>query len=414
MLKIQEINKIKDLIGFDYNIKQISEILGISLATVYKYKAISNLNSKLPTDSNYPSKLAPFVNLIEAEIKRGVFNSVKIHRKLTENGCQASYSLVNSLVRDKVIQKKVRKQLYQRVETAPAEQAQVDWGHFGKIIIDGQKFNLYVFAYQLAYSRIIYAEFVTSQKQLVLQRCHIHAFNKLGVPKKIRYDNMKTVVTSRKKVNDKVYINYNFEFLNFAKYYKFEPEACPPYYPQSKGKIESTVKYIKSDFIKGEKFNKTFKSIDELNQKLWLWIDNVANVRVHATTHEKPIERWMEEKGNLFFTKDYPIYENNIRSSRRASQNSMVTYKLSAYGVPPLYARKKIDVVEKIVSGVNKLYFYFKGKKIMEHNLAKKRGEWILPETLPSKQTNQKKVAEGRLVEVQERDLEYYNQFFNQ
>src|SRR5258708_40025683 len=90
------------------------------------------------------------------------------------------------------------------------------------------------------------------------------------------------------------------------------------------------------------------------------------------------------------------------------------SYKLSAYGVPPLYARKKIDVVEKIVSGVNKLYFYFKGKKIMEHNLAKKRGEWILPETLPSKQTNQKKVAEGRLVEVQERDLEYYNQFFNQ
>src|SRR5258708_2368571 len=111
MLKIQEINKIKDLIGFDYNIKQISEILGISLATVYKYKAISNLNSKLPTDSNYPSKLAPFVNLIEAEIKRGVFNSVKIHRKLTENGCHASYFLVNILFRDKVIMNNVIKKM---------------------------------------------------------------------------------------------------------------------------------------------------------------------------------------------------------------------------------------------------------------------------------------------------------------
>src|SRR5258708_38421589 len=121
----------------------------------------------------------------------------------------------------------------------------------------------------------------------------------------------------------------------------------------------------------------------------------------------------MEEKGNLFFTKDYPIYENNIRSSRRASQNSMVTYKLSAYGVPPLYARKKIDVVEKIVSGANKLYFYFKGKKIMEHNLAKKRGEWILPETLPSKQTDQKKKDKGRLVKVQKKDLENNTHLFN-
>ena len=413
MLKAQEITKIKELIGFDYNAKQISEILGISLATVYKYKAPPVLNPNSSTSNGYPSKLAPFVDLIEDEIKKGVFNSVKIHRKLTENGCHASYSLVNNLVRDKISQKKIRKQPYQKIETTPGDQAQVDWGHFGKILINGQKFNLYVFAYQLSYSRMIYAEFVTSQKQLVLQQCHIHAFDKLGVPKKIRYDNMKTVVTSRKKLNDKVYINYNFEFLNFAKYYKFEPEACPPYYPQSKGKIESTVKYIKNDFIKGEKFNKTFKSIEELNEKLWFWVDNVANTRLHATTHERPIDRWKKEKNLLFFTGNYPTYENNLRSSRRASQNSMVTYKLSAYWVPPLYARKKIDVVEKVVNGVNKLYFYSKGRKIMEHNLAKKRGEWVLPETLPTKQDTPKKAGEVRFVEVQERDLEYYNQFFN-
>src|SRR5204862_98653 len=107
--------------------------------------------------------------------------------------------------------------------------------------------------------------FVVRQNQQTLQACHIHAFEKIGIPQIILYDNMKTVVLGRKKLADgSKKIQYNPAFLDFARYYGFEVKACPPYWPRAKGKVESGVKYLKNNFMVGESFGKTFKSLDEL------------------------------------------------------------------------------------------------------------------------------------------------------
>lgn len=408
---------------------EIAITMGLSLGTIYKYTNLLKYNISNSTEfdqkpievdkneiiNSTPHILKPYLDLIEEQIHRKIYNSSKIYQNLQLNGFTGSYGTVNNYIRQKEVKNNPQKyRAYQRIETEAGEQAQVDWGYIGKIKIEDRIFKLYVFVYTLSYSRMAYAEFMTSQKQRLLQECHMHAFERIGIPKKLRYDNMKTIVISRKKVNGKEIINYNFDFLNFAKYYKFEPEVCPPYYPRSKGKVESGVKYIKNSFMDGEKYKKTFLSINELNKKLWGWLEKIANQRVHGTTKERPVDRYLREKEHLFITDGYPRYQDNLFSSRRASQSSMVTYKNSAYWVPEFYARKKINISEVICDGITKIELYFRERRIAEYPLAQKSGSWILPKDFGSKEKRQNDKVKKHLIfstEVESRDLDYYNQF---
>src|SRR5690606_1144811 len=84
------------------------------------------------------------------------------------------------------------------IETLPGEQAQVDWGYCGKINIDGCEVKLYVFAFTLSWSRVRYAEFVTSLNMATFFGCMHRAFEYIGgVPSEILFDNAKTVVSER-------------------------------------------------------------------------------------------------------------------------------------------------------------------------------------------------------------------------
>lgn len=426
MIKQREIEQIKMLYNSDISPLEIAKTIGKSPGTIYKY---INLIKNTTLDSVFGNKkesispkITPFIEKIDQKIRQGVSNRYKIFQEIRADGYLGSYPLLNSYINtqiEKIFEKNTK--IYKRVETNPGEQAQVDWGHFGNINIDSKDVKLYVFIYTLSYSRAMYAEFTTSQRQNILQNCHINAFRSLGIPKKIRYDNMKTVVISRTKLSSgKHNIVYNFDFSNFARYYKFELDVCPPYYPRSKGKVEAGVKYIRYNFMQGEKSGKTFKSLGEINEKLSYWLKNYANNRIHSTTKEKPSERWEKEKPSLSFIENYPEYKNYITQSRYSSASSMVTYKKSAYWVPEKYARKKIDIVEEHTSGRTRLIFYYKGLKIVEHLMTDKHGDWILPDRSGKNKETGKKITEKKLqqnplysIEVEVRSANYYDQFIN-
>lgn len=424
MIASEQIQQIRSLLSAGLSPTAIAHEMKVSTASVYKYGKVHQSNNITKQDGevggfSFSKKLEPFSGFIDEQLRNGTRNAKKICKKLQENGFLGSYSLVNNYIRYRGVGGN-KNRAYQKVETAPGEQAQVDWGYFGKIAIDNRVFNLYAFVYVLSFSRALYAEFTTSQKQHVFQECHIHAFEKLGVPKKIRYDNVKTVVVSRKKSADgEDVINFNFDFLNFARYYKFEADPCPLYYPQAKGKVESAVKYIRNNFMNGEKYKRTFHSISMLNEKLWVWLEQIANQRMHATTNEQPHTRWLKEKKDLFLIDGYPRYQNNLSSSRRASQNSMVTFKRSSYWVPNCYARKKIDIVETHDNGVTKLVLHFKGNEIIEYIASAKPGGWILPDDMSvfnpdeKKDTSKKKKNDLLNTSVEIRNLEYYDKFIN-
>ena len=176
-----------------------------------------------------------------------------------------------------------------RFETPPGRQAQVDWGHLGSSEFDSIERQFWGFTFTLGYSRMMMAEAALNQKLGTLLRMHEEAFRQLGgVPEEILYDRMKTVW---QEIDERGEMVWNPVFLDFARYWGFTPRLCRPYRAQTKGKVESGVKYVRRNFLCGLQGREP-DSLEDFNTQLRQWVWNVANQRVHGTTHEQVMARW--------------------------------------------------------------------------------------------------------------------------
>jgi hypothetical protein len=112
-----------------------------------------------------------------------------------------------------------------------------------------------------------------------------------GVPQELLFDQMKAVITRDLRLQGGALIR-NLEFLRFAGHWSFTPRVCRPYRAQTKGKVERPVRYLRDNFVYG----RTFVADGDLDQQRQQWLDDVANVRVHATTRERPRDRFDREE----------------------------------------------------------------------------------------------------------------------
>ncbi len=115
-----------------------------------------------------------------------------------------------------------------------------------------------------------------------------------GVPRELLFDQMKAVII-RGERDDGGRLTENTEFLRFANHHGFRIRACRPYRARTKGKVERPVSYVRSSFFYG----RTFTSDEDLNRQARHWLDHVANVRVHGTLKERPVDRLEREQDVL-------------------------------------------------------------------------------------------------------------------
>ena len=170
----------------------------------------------------------------------------------------------------------------QRYETEPGEQVQFDWGEF-VYEHDGVSHKFYGFFAILGYSRMRFVTFVKRCDTPTLIRCLMEAFEYFGgLPKAALTDRMKSVLL---EMEDKV-PRWNPLFADFMASIGVAPRVCKAYTPQTKGKIERTVRVVKQSLWPGI----TFTDIDDLNRQAHAWCERI-NARVHRTTHERPRER---------------------------------------------------------------------------------------------------------------------------
>jgi len=222
---------------------------------------------------------------------------------------------------------------FMRIETLSGEYAQVDWANCGIVQIGNAVRKLSCFVMVLSYSRMMYLEFRLSQCQEDFTQCHINAFKFFGgVPKKALYDNVKTVVLSRLGSD----IRLNPRFMEFAGVFLFEPVCCNPGRGNEKGKVESGIKYIRSNFL----IRQTLVWPD-INADAVHWRDETANMRLHATTRERPIDRFAKEKSLLMPLPDKE-YDASIIRPVNASNQALVRFDGNAYSVPYTLAHKPL------------------------------------------------------------------------
>jgi transposase len=231
-----------------------------------------------------------------------------------------------------------------RFETPPGKQAQVDWGHLGTLEVDGQEHKLWGFTFTLGYSRTMMAKASLDQKLGTLLKMHEEAFEQLGgVPEEILYDRMKTVWL---EIDDRGEIVWHPVFLDFARYWGFTPRLCRPYRAQTKGKVESGVKYVRRNFLCGLQGREP-SGLDDLNAQLRAWTWEVANQRVHGTTHEQVAARWKVDQFSLGPTNGRPSYPYVDDELRKVARDAYVSWRGSRYSVPWSYAGRQVWVREQ-------------------------------------------------------------------
>lgn len=182
-----------------------------------------------------------------------------------------------------------------RFETEVGKQMQVDWGQ-----MRGGKTPIHAFIAVLGYSRAMMVVFTDNMRYDTLEQCHRLTFDYFqGIPREVWYDNMKTVVVERDAYGEGEH-KLNQAFYQFAKSMGFIPKLCHTYRPQTKGKVERMVRYVRDNFFRP--LNTKLLALGQIldintaNEQVALWLDTVAHQRIHDTTKQKPAERLIEER----------------------------------------------------------------------------------------------------------------------
>jgi transposase len=270
-----------------------------------------------------------------------VWNAQVLMRELRERNYQGGYTILKDWLKPR--RESATAVAVRRFETPPGKQAQVDWGHLGSLTSADEQRRLWVFAITLGYSRMMIAEAATDQKLGTLLRMHEMAFRQWGaVPEEILYDRMKTVWAGSDERGE---IVWNSVFLDFARYWGFTPRLCRPYRAQTKGKIESGVKYIRRNFLCGL-LGREPSNLADFNAELRRWVAEVANQRVHGTTRDQVLLRFDEDQFSMQLLKqraDYPYFDDE---PRKVARDAYVAWKGSRYSVPWEYAGREVQVHE--------------------------------------------------------------------
>jgi hypothetical protein len=172
----------------------------------------------------------------------------------------------------------------------------------------------------------MYVEFTLSQTMEQFLATHINAFNALGVPRRVMVDNLRTAVLAHPRGQP---AQFHPRYLDFARHYGFEPLACNVARGNEKGRVERGVGYVKHNFLAGLELS----AFEALNPALRLWLETVANVRLHRETQRRPAELWAEELAYL-----QPVNPRLFDVGRvlavRANKQFRVSFETNRYSVP--------------------------------------------------------------------------------
>ena len=339
MLRGRDVDEVIELKRQGLSVRKISHLTGYDRKTIRRYLAAPEARPVYGPRRSAVGMLEPFKDYLTERLRAGVWNAVVLLRELRERGYQGSYTILKDWLhpqREQAACLAVR-----RFETPPGKQAQVDWGHLGCLSQGGRECKLWGFTVTSGYSRRMFASAAVDQKLGTLLRMHEAAFFEWGAePDEILYDRMKSVWTG---VDDRGEIIWNAIFLDFARYWGFTPRLCPPYRAQTKGKVESGVKYVRRNFICGLQGREPGSLADLIVQLRW-WTSEVANQRVHGTTHEQVIVRWPADRAAMHAVKSRPPYPYMDDEQRKVARDAYVSWNGSRYSVPWQYAGKEVWV----------------------------------------------------------------------
>ncbi|WP_243122222.1 IS21 family transposase [Clostridium thermarum] len=389
--------EIQELKRKGLNKSQVERIMNINYKTVTKYWNMKpeEYAELVKEAKNRAKKLDKYKSDILSWIREfRDISTAQIHDWLRERYGELDFKdrtlrwYVKKLRKDFNLPKAARDRQYMEVPELPmGYQAQVDFGQAWLHRPDGSRIKLYCFAMVLSHSRFKYVYWLDKPfTTATFIEAHDRAFEYFGgMPKEIVYDQDRILAVDE-NFGDVVYTE---EFQNYINLMRFKTRLCRAYDPESKGKVEAVVKFVKYNFA----IHRVFVDIDSFNEDCLKWLDRTGNGKVHDITKKVPAEVLVSERQHL-----QPVPQSIDKKSNDTSliysvrKNNIVFYKQNRYQVPKGTYEPGKQV--KLVLKDNSLDIVDleTGEIIAHHVISSKKGELVKlnhPERYISKTTEE-------------------------
>ena len=363
-------------------ITQISKRTKLSRTTIYKYLALDFEEAIEEFDlTSRKKKLDEYQDWIVNWLREyPTLSGAQIYDWLQEKfpdinvGESTVRRYVNEMRELYNIEKEETVRDYDSVDELPfGQQLQVDWGQTIQKNVEGKDVRLYFIAFVLANSRHKYKWWLnrpfTTEDTI---RCHEQAFAFYGgVSEEIVYDQDNLIAVSE-NAGDLILTS---AFQQYIRQRKFRIYLCRKADPESKGKVENVVKYVKNNFAK----NRVYSNLEDWNTKGLKWLERTGNYKVHNTTKKRPFEVFLLEKQHLRKIPDPLSFESNYTESitRNVRKDNTVHYLSNRYSVP-LGTYNKVALVHlHIFEGILKICDPATGEIIQKHPISSEKGKLI-------------------------------------
>ena len=230
-----------------------------------------------------------------------------------------------------------------QLQTFPGEQAQVDWAHFGHVMVGRAKRALSCFVMTLSYSRALYLEFFFDQTMENFLRGHVHAFEYwTGQPRVILYDNLKSAVLERRGNQ----IQFHPRLIELSAHYHFAPRPCQVRAGNQKGRVERAIRYVRDSFWAG----RTFSTLVECNRQALLWRDQVAHQRRWPGGDDRTLADVFAEEQPRLLPPPLHAFSTDRIEAVRSHKTIYVRFDLNDYSIPPEAVGRQLTLVASDVT----------------------------------------------------------------
>lgn len=261
-----------------------------------------------------------------------------------------------------------RGRVYQEVYYEPAQAMQVDWGECGRVQIGTTSRRVSVFVAVLCYSRLMFIEFALSQRKADFYRSLVNALEFFGgSPRAVIFDNLKAAVLNGSGRT----ACFHPEFLALCGHYCLQPIPCERRDPESKGIVEAGVRYVKHNALAGRA--EELVHFEDYLAFAPRWRDEVANLRVHQTTHQRPVDRFGHERSLLRKLPAIPFDTDEVTPAV-VSPHARIEFDGNRYSTPPGLTRRPVT----IRASRDELRVLHEGQVVAQHVRCYQRGQLIV------------------------------------
>ena len=318
-----------------WTVGTIARQLGVHHATVDR--VLSQAGLPKAARAHRPALIDPYLPFVRQTLEQFPrLTASRLYAMVRERGYTGGLDHFRHLIAH--YRPRPQPEAYLRVRTLAGEQAQVDWGHFGKLTIGRAVRTLMAFVMVLSFSRQIFVRFFLDAQMANFLRGHEAAFGAWqGLPRTLLYDNLKSVVLERHGEA----IRFHPTLLEFAAHYRFEPRPVAVARGNEKGRVERAIRYVRESFFAARQWT----DLDDLNAQAQAWCQGQAAERPCPEDRSISVrEAFAQEQPRLLALPDNP-FPTDEREAVSVGKTPYVRFDRNDYSIPHTHVQRTLTVV---------------------------------------------------------------------